>query len=79
MSTWNDIRYATRVLLKHKGFSVMAVVTLAVAIGANTAIFSVARSILLDPLPYPNASQLEVVWQDATLIGSPKNTPSPGD
>jgi putative ABC transport system permease protein len=79
MSMWNDIRYATRVLLKHKGFSVMAVVTLAVAIGANTAIFSVARSILLDPLPYPNASRLVVVWQDATLIGSPKNTPSPGD
>ncbi len=57
----------------------MAVATLAIAIGANTAIFSVARSILLDPLPYPNASRLVVVWQDATRLGSPKNTPSPGD
>jgi putative ABC transport system permease protein len=57
----------------------MAVATLAIAIGANTAILSVARSILLDPLPYPNASRLVVVWQDATRLGFPKNTPSPGD
>src|SRR5215471_6271744 len=80
MSTWlNDFRYALRVLMKHKAFSAMAIATLAIAIGANTAIFSVARTVLLDSLPYPNASRLVVVWQDATSLGFPKNTPAPGD
>ena len=57
----------------------MAIATLAIAIGANTAIFSVVRAVLLDALPYRNASQLVVIWQDATRIGFPKNTPAPGD
>jgi putative ABC transport system permease protein len=80
MSTWlNDFRYAVRILLKHRAISAMAIATLGLAIGANTAIFSVARAVLLDPLPYLNASRLVVVWQDATQIGFPKNTPAPGD
>jgi hypothetical protein len=80
MSTWlNDFRYAIRVLLKNKTFSLMAVATLAIAIGANTAIFSVSRAVLLDPLPYRQASQLVIVWQDAARLGFPKNTPAPGD
>jgi putative ABC transport system permease protein len=80
MSTWlNDFRYAIRVLLKNKTFSLMAIATLAIAIGANTAIFSVSRTVLLDPLPYRQASRLVIVWQDATRLGFPKNTPAPGD
>src|SRR5690242_2656829 len=80
MSTWlNDFRYAIRVLLKNKTFSLMAVATLGIAIGANTAIFSVARTVLLDPLPYRQASQLVIVWQDAARAGFPKNTPAPAD
>jgi len=80
MATWlNDLRYAVRTLSKSKGFSVAAVTTLALAIGANTAIFSVARAVLLEPLPYSNASQLFVIWEDATHIGFPTNTPAPGN
>jgi predicted permease len=80
MSTWvNDFRYARRVLLKHKSFSAMAIATLAIAIGANTAIFSVTRAVLVDPLPYADASRLVMVWQDATHLGYPKNTPASGD
>jgi putative ABC transport system permease protein len=80
MSTWlNDFRYAIRVLLKNRTFSLMAIATLGIAIGANTAIFSVARAVLLDPLPYRAGSQLMLVWQDATRLGFPKNTPAPGD
>src|SRR5262245_11455983 len=80
MSSWlNDLRYAIRVLLKHRTFSVLAITVLAIAIGANTAIFTVVRAVLLDPLPYPEASRLVMVWQDATRLGFPKNTPAPGD
>jgi putative ABC transport system permease protein len=80
MSTWvNDFRYAIRVLLKHRSFSAMAVATLAIAIGANTAVFSVTRAVLLDPLPYVDASRLVMVWQDATQLGFPKNTPAAAD
>src|SRR5262249_900854 len=68
-----------RVLLKNKTFSLMAVATLAIAIGANTAIFSISRSVLLDPLPYRQASRLVIVWQDAPRLGFPKNTPAPAD
>src|SRR4026208_571482 len=78
-SCLNDLHYAIRVLLKHRAFSILAIAILAVAIGANTAIFSVVRTVLLDPLPYPNASRLVVLWQDATKLGFPKNTPAPGD
>lgn len=57
----------------------MAIATLALAIGANTAVFSVTRAVLLDPLPYPNAKQLVMLWEDATSIGFPLNTPAPGN
>ena len=75
----NDVRQAIRLLLKHKTFSATAIMTLALAIGANTAIFSIARAVLLDPLPYPNGSQLVLVWEDATHLGFPANTPAPGN
>ena len=80
MSSWfSELNYAIRVLLKHRAFSATAVAILSIAIGANTAIFSVVRTVLLDALPYPNASWLVLVWQDATKLGFPKNTPAPGD
>ena len=55
-----DVRYAVRALLRAPGFTLVTVVTLALAIGSNVAIFSVVDAVLLDPLPYPNADRLVI-------------------
>jgi len=69
-SIGRDVRHALRALTRHKSFTVAAVLTLALGIGATTAIFSVVYSVLLKPLPYPNSDELVRIRHSATALGT---------
>src|SRR3954466_11831873 len=73
-----DLRFGARTLWKSKGFTAVAVVTLALGIGANTAIFSVVNGLLLRPLPYADSERLAIIWTHSPGANVAQDWPSPG-
>jgi predicted permease len=73
-----DVRYALRTFKRTAGLTSLIVASLAIGIGANTAVFSVVNALLLKPLPYPDPDRLTVLWLRSPGINIPQDWPSPG-
>jgi len=74
----SDLRYSVRMLLKSPGLACAAILSLAIGIGANTALFSVVNGLLLRPLPYPDPDRLALIWLHSPGLGILQDWPSPG-
>ncbi|MBI3931883.1 MAG: ABC transporter permease [Acidobacteria bacterium] len=74
-----DLRYALRVMLRRPGFTVVAVLILALGLGANTAVFSVVEGLLLRPLPFPEPDRLVMVWERNLVRGRDRNVVHPAN
>src|ERR1700733_10314399 len=73
-----DIQYAFRTFRRPAALTIVIVASLAIGIGANTAVFSVVNALLLEPLPYPDPDRLAVLWLRSPGINIPQDWPSPG-
>jgi predicted permease len=73
-----DLRYGLRMLAKKPSFTIVAIITLALGIGANTAIFSVVNGLLLRPLPYRDSERLAIIWTHSPGANVDQDWPSPG-
>ncbi len=73
-----DLRYALRMMKRSPVSTFIIIASLAIGIGANTAIFSVVSALLLKPLPYPDPDRLAVLWLRSPGINIPEDWPSPG-
>ncbi|HEV2884231.1 MAG TPA: ABC transporter permease, partial [Pyrinomonadaceae bacterium] len=76
---WQDVRYSIRMLLKHPGYTFLAVITLALGIGANAAIFSIVNDVLLRSLPYDEPDRIVTLWENNTKEGLPRDDVSPAN
>lgn len=76
---FQDIRYGLRMLAKKPGFTLIAVLTLSLGIGANTAIFSVVNGVLLRDLPFPEADRIVTLWENNTVDGLERDDVSPAN
>jgi predicted permease len=74
-----DLRFAVRTMARKPAFTSMAIIIIALGIGANTAIFSLVRAVILRPLPFKDPDRLVMVWEDASFVNFPKNTPAPAN
>lgn len=74
-----DVRHGLRLLLRSPGFALITIATLALGIGANTAIYSIVDSVLVRPLPYHDPDRVVMVWEDASYVSFPRNTPAPAN
>jgi hypothetical protein len=74
-----DLRFALRTLLRRPGFALVAASTLALGIGANTAVYSIAEAVLLRPLPFREPDRLVFVWERNTVRDRTRNVVNPGN
>src|SRR5437868_307322 len=80
MSTfWQDIRYGFRTLVKTPGFTIIAIVAIALSIGANTTMFSCVNALLLKPFSFGNLDRLVMVWETNPQVGIKHGSVSPAN